>query len=122
MPGWKTHIIIGAATGAAVNVALQTGRKVLKPQTPFDWGEFFICTGAASVAALAPDILEPATSPDHRGFFHSVAMAAIVAYVMTGKHTGKWPTIITLIVGAAGVGYLSHLIADSTTPKSINLV
>lgn len=115
-------MIIGAATGAAVNVVLQTGRKVWNPLTPFSWGEFLICTGAASLAALAPDVLEPADSPNHRAFFHSVAMAAIVAYMMTGKHTGKWPAFLTLIVGAAGVGYLSHLAADATTPKSINLV
>jgi hypothetical protein len=49
-------------------------------------------------------------------------VAAIVAYPVTGKHTGKWPAIITLIVGAAGVGYLSHLAADAATPNSIDLV
>ena len=115
-------MIIGAATGAVVNVAMQAGRKALNPRTPFDWGEFLICTGAASLAALAPDILEPADSPNHRAFFHSIAMAAIVAYAMTGKHTRKWPAIVTVIAGAAGVGYLSHLAADAGTPKSINLV
>src|SRR5450631_180861 len=83
MPGWKTHMIIGATTGAVVNVAMQAGRKALNPKTPFDFGEFLICTGAASMAALVPDILEPASSPNHRAFFHSVVTAAIVAYAMT---------------------------------------
>lgn len=115
-------MLIGAATGATVNLAMQAGRKVFNPSASFDWGEFFICTGTASLAALLPDILEPATSPCHRGFFHSMVMAGLVAYVITGKHTGKWSAIVTLLVGAAGVGYLSHLAADFTTPKSINLV
>lgn len=120
MPNWKTHMIIGAATGAAVNIAIQAGRKVLSPKSHFDFGELLLCTGVASMAALIPDVLEPATSPNHRGFFHSFAMAAIVAYIITGKHTGKWPILFTLLIGTAGAGYLSHLAADACTPKSIN--
>jgi membrane-bound metal-dependent hydrolase YbcI (DUF457 family) len=121
MPNAKTHLIVGAAVGATVNVAIQFGRMAINPEEKFDWGEFLICTGAASIAALLPDVLEPANSPNHRAFFHSLAMAVLVAYVITGKHTGKWPAIITLVVGAAGIGYLSHLAADAGTPKSINL-
>lgn len=109
MPNAKTHLIIGAATGAAVNVFMQASRIAFDPRANFDWGELLICTGAASIAALAPDILEPASSPNHRAFFHSVAMAGIVAFVITGKHTGKWPAVITLVVGAAGLGYPNAL-------------
>jgi membrane-bound metal-dependent hydrolase YbcI (DUF457 family) len=122
MPNAKTHMVVGAATGALVNVAMQFGRMAVNPATKFEWGELLICTVAAGGAALLPDLLEPANSPNHRAFFHSLAMAALVAYVITGKHTGKWPAIISLVIGAAGLGYLSHLAADATTPKSINLI
>jgi membrane-bound metal-dependent hydrolase YbcI (DUF457 family) len=120
MPGWKTHMILGAATGATINIAMQTCRMAVDPKPEFSWGELILCTVTAGGAAMLPDLLEPANSPNHRAFFHSVACAALVAYAITGKHTGKWPAIVTLIVGAAGVGYLSHLAADATTPKSIN--
>ena len=122
MPNAKTHFVIGAAAGAAVNATMQWGRMALHPSAKFDWGEFFICTGSSGAAALLPDLLEPATSPNHRAFFHSLAMAAIVAYAVTGKHTGKWPIAISLLAGVAGVGYLSHIVADAITPKSIRFI
>ena len=122
MPNATTHFIIGAAAGATVNAVMQFGRMAYEPLLKFNWGEFLICTGAAGTAALLPDILEPADSPNHRAFFHSLAMAVIVSYFITGKHTGKWPIAISLLVGMAGIGYLSHIIADATTPKSIAFI
>lgn len=122
MPNALTHIVIGGVAGATVNVIMQTGRMVAHPSTKFDWGEFGVCVAAAASAALLPDLLEPADSPNHRGFFHSVAMAGIVAFLMSGKHTEKWPWPVKLLVCLAGVGYLSHLAADSLTPKSIRWI
>jgi membrane-bound metal-dependent hydrolase YbcI (DUF457 family) len=122
MPNSKVHMVIGAVTGMAVNVMLQTGRIALSPSTKFDWGEILVCTAAASAAALLPDVLEPADSPNHRAIFHSVAIGILVAYVMTGKHTRSWPPITTLLASAAGIGYLSHLAADAFTPKSITII
>ncbi|MBU6409312.1 MAG: metal-dependent hydrolase [Verrucomicrobia bacterium] len=122
MPNAKAHLVIGAVAGALVNVTMQRSRMALQPSTRFDLGELLACAGSSGLAALLPDLLEPATLPNHRAFFHSVAMAGIVAYAVTGKHTGKWPITISLLAGVAGIGYLSHIAADAITPKSIRFI
>src|SRR5258705_377978 len=111
MPSGKTHFIAGALVGATVNFAIQSAEMAMDYDTKFDWGEFFLCTGAGAFTAMAPDIgprlcrrpaaemwngetvrnlrrpdapnllqllpdiLESATSPNHRQFFHSVLSA-----------------------------------------------
>src|SRR6266700_3269721 len=89
MPNGKTHFIAGAVVGATVNVIVQSTEMAKDYDRPFDWREFFLCTGAGAFAGLAPDILEPATSPNHRQFFHSVIAAGLVAYAISGDHTLK---------------------------------
>lgn len=37
----------------------------------FDFGEMLGCAGVSTVAAMVPDILEPALSPNHRNVAHS---------------------------------------------------
>lgn len=121
MPNAKTHFIVGAVTGAVVNATLQLTQGSLKRKETFDWGEFLVSAGTAGAAALLPDLIEPATTPNHRKFFHSVFMAGIVAYLMTGKHTKRLPRTTLLLLTVAGAGYLSHLAADATTPKCISI-
>ncbi len=122
MPNATTHLILGGATGATVNIAFQIARMTSKTDTKFDWGELLLCTAAGGAAGLIPDLLEPATTPNHRGFFHSITAAVLVAYLISGRHTAKWSVATLALFSAAGFGYLSHLVADATTPKSINFV
>jgi len=121
MPNAKTHLIIGGLTGAAVNIHLQLNRLDADESATFDWGELLVCAVASGAAALLPDILEPATSPSHRKFCHSLAMAGLVAYAITGEHTKKCTAKDVLLLTMLGLGYLSHLACDATTPKSIDL-
>ena len=121
MPNAKIHFVVGAVTGAVVNAAMQLTETESGRLKPFDWGEFLISAAAAGAAALLPDLIEPATTPNHRKFFHSLLMAAIVAYLMTGSHTKRLPRIALLLLTVAGAGYLSHLVADATTPKCISI-
>lgn len=114
--------MIGAATGAAINIFLQGDRMAMDRTLKFDWGEFLLCTAIGAGAGLLPDILEPADTPNHRAFFHSIAMAALVAYSFTGKHTKKWSATTLLFWGIAGMAYISHLGTDACTPKSIGLI
>ena len=122
MPNAKAHLIVGAITGAAVNLHLQLERSGPERTVRFDWGELLICSAAAGAAALLPDLLEPATTPNHRKFFHSLTMAALVAYAMTGRHTKKLSAKDLLLLTMIGMGYLSHLAADATTPRCISIV
>ena len=122
MPNAKTHLIVGAATGALVNVDLQLKRMDADINARFDWGELAVCAFAASAAALLPDLLEPATTPNHRQFCHSVAMAAIVTYAITGRHTKNISPGDLALLTVIGMGYLSHLAADATTPSCISII
>lgn len=122
MPGFSTHFIIGAATGAAVNTVCQWSRCNDQPAAKFDVGELIVCSLAAGGGACLPDFFEPANSPLHRQFFHSVAAAAIVAYAMSGKHTFRFGLVGRMLLLMVGLGYLSHLAADATTPRSIPFI
>lgn len=73
----------------------------------------------ALVGTLLPDIFEPPTHWEHRGFFHS-------------RMALKWVGIILLITALTGLlfyqfyiasgfflGYFVHLLADATTPAGL---
>lgn len=122
MPGFGAHFLIGAATGAAVNTVCQWGRQNEQPDTKFDFGELFVCSLAAGGGACLPDLLEPADSPFHRQFFHSVVAAALVAYAMSAKHAFRLGWAGRMLLWMVGLGYLSHIAADATTPRSIPFV
>lgn len=87
-----------------------------------------------------PDMLEPATSPDHRATFHSLTVggggnalaiprlmdlqADVRARARECAAEGEdWHAlalnILAGVVVAVPAGYVSHLLLDSTTPKSL---
>lgn len=73
-----------------------------------------------------PDILEPATSPNHRKVFHSVTCAVVIAVGM--KKAWDWEPeddlwrVTRFLVLVAGAGYLVHLALDATTKRSLPLI
>ena len=52
MPNEKTHFIAGAVVGATVNLTIQIAQMAMDYDRPFDWSEFFLCTGAGAFAGL----------------------------------------------------------------------
>lgn len=108
----------GAAIGLFMaNREKQEGEATLAP-----------AAGAVLGAVLTklPDLLEPATSPQHRQFFHSLAFAAALGYGLCKLHDwepedelGKLARWVGLVGGSA---YLVHLALDFTTAKSLPLV
>lgn len=80
---------------------------------------------AAAVLTNFPDLLEPATSPNHRAFFHSLTFAAVLAaglyklnqWQPESKSDKFWKDVGML----AGSAYLIHLALDFTTNKSLPL-
>lgn len=122
MPCAKEHLIVGLAVGAVVNGVIQWLEYLHDPAKRFDWGELIICSAASGAAALLPDILEPANSPNHRKFFHSIAAAGLVAYATSGRHTNNYSKLARKIFVVLGLGYLSHLALDCTTPRAIDLI
>lgn len=81
---------------------------------------------AASVLTKLPDLLEPATSPNHRQFFHSIAFASLLGIGLYKLHHWEAPepadkfckTLAMLAIS----GYLIHLALDATTTKSLPLI
>jgi membrane-bound metal-dependent hydrolase YbcI (DUF457 family) len=122
MPNAKQHLIAGLAVGAVVNAAIQWLDRMEYPSKPFDWGELLLCSLAAGAAGLLPDILEPADSPDHRKFFHSLTVAGLVAQAISGKHTDDYSEPGCRLLSALGMGYISHIALDCTTPAAIDLI
>jgi len=83
------------------------------------------CFGGYCFATL-PDIVEPATSPNHRQFFHSVVFAGVLGYALYRLHCWQPETpkqrvwrVVGLIAGGA---YLVHLALDATTKRSLPLL
>lgn len=81
---------------------------------------------AAFVLTKLPDLIEPATSPNHRQFFHSIAFALLLGVGLHKLH--KWePQDATdklwRMLGMLAIpSYLIHLAMDFTTAKSLPLI
>lgn len=83
-------------------------------------------SGLAAFLTKLPDVLEPAVHPNHRQFFHSVAVAALLAagwkalydWQPESRDARFWR-----MVGMIGAGaYLCHLGLDALTPRSLPLI
>jgi len=72
--------------------------------------------GLGAIMALLPDILEPATHPNHRGTFHS--LIALIALILSSHKILQDEDLSDnekLAFLLASSGYGSHLLADSQT-------
>ena len=122
MPNAKQHFTGGLVVAGAVNGLSQWIEICDAPDKKFDWGEFILCSLAGGAAALVPDLLEPANTPNHRQFCHSLAAAVIVSQIISGKHTDACSPETKKLLHVLGAGYLSHLLLDCGTPKGINVI
>lgn len=117
MPNFKTHVTIGGGVGFAAYCAVHQLKKVVQPDKKFDWLEAAVWAGTAALAASLPDFLEPATSPNHRGFFHSILVLVALLWLLGRLGAGGVAMIGLFFV--AGLGYVSHLAADALTPRCL---
>lgn len=147
MPGRRTHKVVGAVSGASY--ALYRGRE----QSQGDQLLEVIGGGiGGAVGGMLPDVLEPAVTPNHRGFAHSALFGAGVVSAQLDEWSEwcrrkadyyrdlqfrtqsepltqalAWLVEMLLRVAAGflyGVqaGYASHLVLDAMTPRSLPLV
>jgi len=84
-----------------------------------------VCAGGYCFATL-PDMLEPATNPHHRQFFHGLVFAGALGYGLYKLYQwgpespeGRFLRAFGLIAGGS---YLIHLAFDATTKRSLPLV
>jgi membrane-bound metal-dependent hydrolase YbcI (DUF457 family) len=77
MPGYKVHSICGGASGLAAGLMSLE----LVPQEHRTM-HLAACTLGGVLGGRLPDLLEPATSPNHRGVCHSgIAVTGLIAAV-----------------------------------------
>jgi len=119
MSNSATHALTGAVVGVGI---YYLAKKYLFNEEPV-LGEAVAAGVAGAGIALLPDIIEPATNPRHRAFFHSVASASMMSY--TTNNVMKNPQIepqVKLGVALFAGCYGSHLLLDSATPASLPLI
>ena len=118
MSSGTTHMFIGAGV---VSLA------ALADDNPYPLTHSLLFTPILGcVGGKLPDLLELAIHPNHRQFFHSVTVMILVT-IGLGKIYRWQPEeplekLIRGLVLLGGVGYLSHLLCDSTTPKDLPFV
>ena len=119
MPNAATHrIVAGLVAGGFA--ALEESRNGESSGRPLAAG------GIGALAGARPDLLEPASHPRHRQFFHSAAFAVGVGYAW--YRCCKWEpksaveSTIRLALLCGGLGCLVHLIQDGFTPAGLPLI
>jgi membrane-bound metal-dependent hydrolase YbcI (DUF457 family) len=111
-------LVAGAAAGIylAKRESL-TGATTIKP---------LLGGAAAALFTNLPDFLEPATSPNHRSTFHSVACAAFLGMCLHRLNQWQPQTDSEKLMKCVGMltisAYLIHLALDFTTAKSLPLI
>jgi len=117
MANGADHIAAGALTGLAMACYGQHKGEPLNP---------LLVIGASTVFSKLPDWIEPATNPHHRQIFHSITFLGMLGYGL--KKTYDWKPedkgaqILCFLSLCAGVGYISHLVLDGLTPRSLPLL
>src|ERR1051325_7138183 len=96
MANAKQHAIIGAAVAGGLCLLVEITRASASPDNRplwqrIDYGKVAAFAVVGAALGLLPDLLEPATSPNHRRFFHSPTTIGCVISGVVGKHTERWP-------------------------------
>lgn len=115
----SSHQMAGAIAGTVMCVIDQRAEK----------SQGFNPLIAAFLGGLAgklPDYLEPAAHPNHRQFFHSFLVLSGIACGMKSVYQWEpdkpWEKLVRGLLLVGGASYLSHLLLDSCTKKSLPLV
>lgn len=117
MANGADHITAGALTGIAMACYGQSQDDSYYP---------LLAIGASTVFSKLPDWIVPATNPHHRQFFHSIGLLTVLGYGL--KKTYDWKPedkgaqILRFLTLCAGAGYISHLVLDGLTPRSLPLL
>lgn len=113
------HRLAGAAALGAVAALLSPKREDAVPYAAAG------CVGGYCFSTL-PDLIEPATNPHHRQFFHSLVFAGALAYGLYKLYQWEPETpgyeVLRVVGLLAGGAYLVHLAFDATTKRSLPLI
>lgn len=118
MPNASTHRLGAATTVGLISLVYELAQgEEANPGWPL------IATALAAMTATLPDVIEPATNPYHRQFFHSIFFAILVGYGLFRLYEWKpqedWQKALRFGGLAIGGAYLVHLVMDACTPFSL---
>lgn len=130
MPNAKTHVQAGLFITGITSLGFGLRFRTFNPF------KLVLSLGLSVVASRLPDILEPATSPNHRSFFHSFIFGLIVGGLsyytwrrlqdeLTRNEADKVTTFKALILEIVFIVLLCfsvHLVLDAFTKKSLPLI
>ena len=112
------HMVIGALLGFGVYLLY----KYLKEEPP-SLVETLMSSIGGAFAGILPDLLEPATNPNHRSIFHS---AALLFLLICGNYKVWQNDRLTenqkLTLSLLSTEYAGHLVGDSITKKGLPLL
>jgi hypothetical protein len=116
----EDHLLLGGLIGFGGYVLFKLANK-----KPLDLIELIFSSMGGAVAGILPDLLEPATNPNHRSFFHSIAsLTAIIQgnnaiWDSTNQNLTEEQKAAISILSAS---YCSHLVTDGITKKGLPLI
>lgn len=118
MSNRKTHVIIGGISGGGGYLILND----LK-QEEINLRDMVVTSLGGMIGGMLPDYLDPPTNPNHRALAHSILVGGgfNVAVFEWINSLDLHPTLKWFLKGLI-LGYLSHLILDSTTPRGLPIV
>lgn len=106
------HIVLGLIGFIAYVILLQSLRS-------FETSILVIGGIASVLGSVVPDLIEPAEDFRHRGFAHSRRVLSMFAMIFLATSLISIFLPILLIISAGLIGYILHLLADSTTKTGI---
>lgn len=119
MSNAKTHRL-----GAGIAVGTTTA--LLLDFDDRDLAKSVAAGGLAYFPGTLPDIIEPATSPNHRQFFHSYAFLGLLGTGMYKAYKweteNEWQKLTRFSLLVTGGAYATHLLMDSSTPKGLPVI
>lgn len=130
MPNFSQHLkiglVVGGLGGGLYSIIKQSNELKKNSSYKMDLcqilGEALLGAGIGALAASLPDLLEPATSPNHRQFFHSITILYGIAVGGMKLDKSTLDEESKKILMMAIVGYGSHLFADAGTPRGLRLL
>ena len=80
----------------------------------------------AGLLGILPDLIEPASHPNHRQFYHSIGFACVLGYGLYRLYQWEtddiWHKRLKTLGLVAGSAYLVHLAMDATTARSLPII
>ena len=116
----EEHLFVGGLIGLGGYVLFK-----LANQKPLNFFEAVLFSIGGAIAGILPDLLEPATNPNHRSFFHSIISLSTI----TAGNGAIWDSINQSLtddqkaaISILSASYCSHLVTDGMTKKGLPII